>query len=105
MKPLICKCCGGTINRETMICPYCDTAYTKDEPETISVYDGFGKKLCELPSSTTAIMTPNEMREKMGLEVYKDVLSTELLQLHHNKVIEELYNSALTALRDYNSNY
>lgn len=25
--PLICERCGGTIDRELMICPYCDTEY------------------------------------------------------------------------------
>ena len=27
LSPLICERCGGTIDRESMICPYCDTAY------------------------------------------------------------------------------
>lgn len=25
--PFICERCGGTIDRELMICPYCDTEY------------------------------------------------------------------------------
>ena len=28
-KPLICKCCGAPINRETMTCEYCGTQYGK----------------------------------------------------------------------------
>lgn len=27
LRPLICERCGGTIDRESMICPYCDTEY------------------------------------------------------------------------------
>lgn len=29
-KPLICKCCGAPINRETMTCEYCGTQYRKE---------------------------------------------------------------------------
>lgn len=28
-EPLICKCCGAPINRETMTCEYCGTQYGK----------------------------------------------------------------------------
>lgn len=28
-KPLICKCCGAPINRETMTCEYCGVQYGK----------------------------------------------------------------------------
>lgn len=27
LSPLICERCGGTIDRQSMICPYCDTKY------------------------------------------------------------------------------
>lgn len=30
-KPLICKSCGGQINRSTMKCPYCDTQYESQD--------------------------------------------------------------------------
>lgn len=29
-EPLICKCCGAPINRETMTCEYCGTQYGKE---------------------------------------------------------------------------
>lgn len=33
LKPLICQCCGGQIDRRTMKCPYCETQYNgKLEP-------------------------------------------------------------------------
>ena len=30
LKPLVCEKCGGSIDRKTMRCPYCDTAYAYD---------------------------------------------------------------------------
>ena len=27
LKPMICKCCGGTINRDGMFCDFCGTKY------------------------------------------------------------------------------
>lgn len=30
-KPLICKCCGAPINRETMTCEYCGVQYGKEQ--------------------------------------------------------------------------
>ena len=32
-KPLICKCCGAPINRETMTCEYCGVQYGKGKNE------------------------------------------------------------------------
>ena len=29
LKPLICQCCGGRIDRHTMMCPYCGAHYIK----------------------------------------------------------------------------
>ena len=36
-KPLICKCCGGTINPRTMKCEYCDTSYRRHVDGIIEV--------------------------------------------------------------------
>ena len=33
MKALICECCGGRIDRATMVCQMCGTAYRLDEYE------------------------------------------------------------------------
>lgn len=33
MKALICECCGGRIDRATMVCQMCGTAYKLDEYE------------------------------------------------------------------------
>lgn len=35
MKPAICKCCGGQINIERMICEYCGTKYEYDYNENV----------------------------------------------------------------------
>lgn len=35
LKPLVCKCCGGTINRKTMKCEYCGTAYERQGDDVI----------------------------------------------------------------------
>ena len=33
MEKLVCECCGGTINRSTMICEFCGTKYKRSEYE------------------------------------------------------------------------
>lgn len=92
MTPLICKCCGGQINPTTMKCKYCDTVYgfvqlqkqeteTRDmpriitsEPVTITAYNTDGRKICDFETITeeSAIMTPNEVRKKIGLNPIAD---------------------------------
>lgn len=92
MTPLICKCCGGKIDPVTMKCKYCDTVYgfvqlqkqeteTRDmpriitsEPVTITAYDTDGRKICDFETITeeSAIMTPNEVRKKIGLNPIAD---------------------------------
>ena len=39
MEALVCKNCGGAINRETYICPYCGTVYKKPEREMFPVIE------------------------------------------------------------------
>ena len=34
MEKLICTCCGGKINRDTLTCEYCGTQYKKDVDNT-----------------------------------------------------------------------
>lgn len=36
--PLICKCCGGTINPRTMKCEYCDTSYRRHVDGIIEIH-------------------------------------------------------------------
>lgn len=35
LKPLVCKNCGGLIDRKTMQCPYCGTQYKHEYEETV----------------------------------------------------------------------
>ena len=60
MKALICDRCGGQINPDTLICPYCDTQYVRTaiNPESL--------------------MTPNEMREKMGLKPIDEITAYDV---------------------------
>lgn len=37
MKPMICECCGASINRKRMICEYCGTSYKDDSIQRIMV--------------------------------------------------------------------
>lgn len=37
MKKLICECCNGKINPNTLRCEYCGTQYKKDEDNTIRI--------------------------------------------------------------------
>lgn len=65
LTPLICKCCGGTINPETYKCDYCDTYY--DVPKPIK---NVAKHVADSMSTALAlhnIYTPNEMRAMLGL--------------------------------------
>ena len=40
LKPLICQCCGGHIDRESLKCPYCETRYNgKLEPLPTAISD------------------------------------------------------------------
>lgn len=92
MKPLICQCCGGKIDQRSLTCLYCDTVYgfvqlQKQEPESrdmpriitskpvsITAYDTDGIKICDFETITeeSAIMTPNEVRKKIGLNPIAD---------------------------------
>lgn len=43
LKPLICQCCGGQIDRRTMKCPYCETRYTGNlEPMIVARSEPYG---------------------------------------------------------------
>jgi len=37
MKKYICECCGGQINRATMKCEYCGTAYAEDNENVFRI--------------------------------------------------------------------
>lgn len=41
MKPLICKQCGGALDRESNTCPYCGTGYTVENAVVQSLLTAF----------------------------------------------------------------
>lgn len=41
MKPMICECCGGQIDPNTMMCRYCGTAYERDKYDRIVKIETF----------------------------------------------------------------
>ena len=55
---LVCKCCGGKVYDDTMVCMYCNTPYLKEKQGI--------KTTLEVVKPD--IMSPNEMREKIGLK-------------------------------------
>lgn len=84
LKPLICKCCGGKINRATMTCDYCDTEYMGGPDQIRQIKQENEKIQAQLDSEKlykaamdaikdyknvayAAFMTPNEARKAMGL--------------------------------------
>ena len=85
MTPLICKCCGGKIDTATMSCLYCDTVYV-DEYEQIRCIkqennsirgqldkeELYNEALNAMKNYDSTIMTPNEVRKKIGLNPIAD---------------------------------
>ena len=82
MKALKCECCNAPLSATGTTgifeCKYCGVLYEHNEVSAT------------FPNSDS-IMTPNEMRS--------------YLELTENRLKEELYSSALVALRNYNSAY
>lgn len=89
MEPLICKCCGGKIDPDTMICMYCDTPHS-----TGSAAAGLRTPIKLLGDG---ICTPNEMRALLGLRTLEEKSNILKSQL----AVENLYNAALKSLRNY----
>lgn len=85
MKPLICQCCGGQIDAVTMKCRYCDTVYVdeyeqirriKQENNSIKTQldkdNLYREALKSMRDYNSTIMTPNEVRKKIGLNPIAD---------------------------------
>ena len=62
MNKYICECCGGQINRSTMKCEYCGTAY-KEEFDNVIRIETFRNPIREYKAS---IILPNEMVNQLG---------------------------------------
>lgn len=62
MDSLICKACGGDIDPKTSTCRYCGTVYVKGYVCREQTFDD-----CFKPIAAIDILTPNEMRDYLGL--------------------------------------
>lgn len=62
MNKYICECCGGQINRATMKCEYCGTAYREDSDAVIRV-ETFSNPVRKY---TASIVIPNEIVFGLG---------------------------------------
>lgn len=89
MEPLICKCCGGKIDPNTMVCMHCDTPHS-----TGSAAAGLRTHIKPVGDG---IYTPNEMRALLGLRALEEKSNILKSQL----AVENLYNAALKSLRNY----
>ena len=84
MKPLICQCCGGHIDRRTMMCPYCETQYNgKLEPvPVIADYEPDGYQTIQAT-------------------VYVDELTFRNQEIAMKTVYEQLYEEMMKQMSQY----
>lgn len=93
IKPLTCPQCGGTINRERMICEYCGTKFQIED-------NGFSSVLrvetYSSPTTTLQVRTeiPNELVMRAGEEVV-DMAKNEIA----NRLAEKLLAGELIEFR------
>lgn len=61
-----CPNCGAPVDHSRAKCPYCETPYTKPEPEGVTIK--FEQKIMDAQRLyEMGILTPNEMRKAIGL--------------------------------------
>ena len=89
---LRCKYCNGHINPDTLKCNCCDTRYLNES------LDSKGKKKEDavsmvLQDCEDGLLTPKEVRY---------LLLVDKAHQDRKQKIQELYQGALNALRDYN---
>lgn len=66
MDKYICECCGGKINRATMICEYCGTQYKEDlVNDTVIRIETFHNPVETLRAS---VIVPDEQMRLMGVD-------------------------------------
>ena len=93
MNKYICECCGGQINRATMKCEYCGTAYREDFDTVIRV-ETFSNPVREY---TASIILPNEMVGMLGEKETAEMVTERLVgklaeAIKENMVIRTEYN-------------
>ena len=80
-----CPNCGAPVDLGSVKCPYCDTPYANVRTETLYADNEPVMSLYE-----SGLITANEARLRMGME-----------ELRNAKAIEDLYSSAIKAMRGY----
>lgn len=63
MKALICECCGGRIDRATMVCQMCGTAYKLDEYEQPIRIMEYSQRVDTI---STCVSVPRYLIDSMG---------------------------------------
>lgn len=86
LKPMICECCGGHIDRDTLICKSCGTAYRLDEdflPVRLEIRKGDIRVIdscIELPKEYALCMDADEM-SKVTLTEMAHSMAEKILPL------------------------
>ena len=86
LKPMICECCGGHIDRTTLICKMCGTAYRLDDnflPVRIEVRKGdirVVESCIQLPREYVLCMDADEM-SKLTLTKMAEQMAEKILPL------------------------
>lgn len=79
---LRCECCGGTINRFTMKCDFCDTEYIFNDCQELQI------KICNKPTKKfmSKMILPKHVVEEIPNTYIKERLAGSLV----DKIIEEM---------------
>lgn len=93
LKPLVCKCCGGTINRKTMKCEYCGTAYERQGEDAVIRIETFRNPVrtftaCVSISDNDVAKSPDLMSE-VALRQLKTKLSDAIAS---NMVVDVVHD-------------
>ena len=86
LKPMICECCGGHIDRDTLTCKMCGTAYRLDEnflPVRIEMRRGDVKVVngCVMLPREFVIGESAETISKMTLEQMAHEMAKQIIPL------------------------
>ncbi len=93
LKPLVCKCCGGTINRQTMKCEYCGTEYERQGEDAVIRIETFRNpvrtfRACVSISDNDVTKSPDLMSE-VALRQLKTKLSEAIAS---NMVVDVVHD-------------
>lgn len=84
MKALVCECCGGRIDRATMVCQMCGTAYKLDEYEQPIRIMEYSARVETLNSK---VSLPRYLVEHMGTEDVMEMTLHKMAQQMAEKIM------------------